>query len=75
MLLGARVIAAASSEEKLALCRERGAAETIDYTRENLKERAKALTGGNGAHVLDVQWALVDLGLDMDRRAASWDAQ
>jgi pimeloyl-ACP methyl ester carboxylesterase len=35
----------------------------------------RALTGGNGAHVLDVQWALVDLGLDMDQRAAAWNAQ
>lgn len=51
-LLGARVIAAASSEEKLALCRERGADETIDYSRENLKERAKALTDGRGVDVV-----------------------
>ncbi|MDJ0786704.1 MAG: NADPH:quinone oxidoreductase family protein [Myxococcota bacterium] len=50
--LGARVIAAASSEEKLALCRERGADETIDYSKENLKERAKALTDGRGVDVV-----------------------
>jgi NADPH2:quinone reductase len=41
--LGARVIAAASTPEKLALCREHGADETIDYTREDLKTRAKEL--------------------------------
>jgi NADPH:quinone reductase len=41
--LGARVIAAASSPEKLALCREHGADEGIDYAREDLKARAKAL--------------------------------
>jgi NADPH:quinone reductase len=51
-LLGARVIAAASSEEKLDLCRERGADETINYSTENLKERAKELTGGKGVDVV-----------------------
>lgn len=51
-LLGARVIAAASSEAKLALCRERGADETIDYSTEDLKERAKALTDGRGCDVV-----------------------
>lgn len=42
-LMGARVIAAASSEEKLALCRERGADETILYTPQNLKDEIKRL--------------------------------
>ena len=51
-LMGARVIAAASSEEKLDLCRERGAQETINYDTENLKERAKELTGGKGVDVV-----------------------
>ncbi len=51
-LMGARVIAAASSEEKLDLCRERGADETINYATENLKERAKELTGGKGCDVI-----------------------
>jgi len=51
-LLGARVIAAAGSAEKLALCRERGADETIDYDREDLKQRAKELTGGRGVDVV-----------------------
>jgi NADPH:quinone reductase len=51
-LMGARVIAAASSEEKLQLCRERGADETINYSTENLKDRAKELTGGNGVDVV-----------------------
>ena len=50
--LGARVIAAASSEEKLALCRERGADETINYVEESLKDRAKELTGGAGVDVV-----------------------
>ncbi len=51
-ITGARVIAAASSAEKLALCRERGADEAIDYSREDLKERTKELTGGAGADVV-----------------------
>jgi NADPH2:quinone reductase len=51
-ILGARVIAAASSAEKLAVCRSYGAAETIDYQAENLKERLKALTGGRGVDVV-----------------------
>lgn len=51
-VMGARVIAAASSEEKLALCRERGADETINYSDEDLKNRAKELTGGKGVDVV-----------------------
>src|SRR5690606_22787290 len=50
--MGARVIAAASSEEKLALCREHGADATIDYARENLRERIAALTDGKGPDVI-----------------------
>src|SRR5262249_18326540 len=50
--LGARVIAAASSDAKLAFARERGADEGIDYAREDLKERVKALTLGQGADVI-----------------------
>jgi NADPH2:quinone reductase len=51
-LMGARVIAAASSEEKLDLCRARGADETINYATENLKDRAKELTDGHGVDVI-----------------------
>jgi NADPH2:quinone reductase len=51
-LMGARVIAAASTEEKLDLCRERGADETINYATENLKDRAKELTDGKGVDVI-----------------------
>jgi NADPH2:quinone reductase len=42
-LLGARVIAAASSEAKLAFCREHGASETVDYSTGDLKEKVKAI--------------------------------
>ena len=48
----ARVIACASTEEKLALCLEHGADETINYTSENLKEQIKLLTQGKGADVI-----------------------
>jgi NADPH2:quinone reductase len=51
-LLGARVIAAASSDEKIAFCKEHGADEGIQYAREDLKERTKALTKGDGANVI-----------------------
>lgn len=51
-LLGARVIAGASSSEKLETCREHGADELVDYTREDLKERVRELTGGAGADVV-----------------------
>ncbi|MGE3863361.1 MAG: NADPH:quinone oxidoreductase family protein [Burkholderiaceae bacterium] len=50
--MGARVIAAASSEDKLALCREQGADATINYVQEDLRERIKALTGGKGPDVI-----------------------
>jgi NADPH:quinone reductase len=50
--MGARVIAAASSAEKLAVCREHGADEVINYASEDLKERIKALTGGKGVDVV-----------------------
>ncbi|MGD9502933.1 MAG: NADPH:quinone oxidoreductase family protein [Methyloceanibacter sp.] len=51
-LMGARVIAVASSAEKLALARKHGADEAIDYATEDLKLRLKALTGGKGVDVL-----------------------
>ena len=50
--LGARVIACASSEEKLAVCRSHGADATIDYAAEDLRERVKALTEGRGVDVV-----------------------
>ena len=49
---GARVIAAASSDDKCALCRELGADEAVNYSREDLRERLKALTGGKGPDVI-----------------------
>jgi NADPH2:quinone reductase len=51
-VLGGRVIAAASTDDKLAFCREHGAAEVINYAREDLKDRIKVLTSGNGVNVV-----------------------
>jgi NADPH2:quinone reductase len=53
VVLGARVLAAASSPEKLAVCRERGAEAIVDYERESLKERIKEITGGGADVVVD----------------------
>jgi NADPH2:quinone reductase len=50
--MGARVIAAACSEEKLALCRNLGADETIDYEKADLRQGILDLTGGKGADVV-----------------------
>jgi NADPH2:quinone reductase len=49
---GARVIAAASSGEKLAFAREAGADETINYSEQPLKETVKEMTGGKGVDVV-----------------------
>lgn len=51
-LMGAKVIAAASSDEKLALTRDYGADETINYATEDLKARVKELTDGRGVDVV-----------------------
>lgn len=51
-LMGAKIIAAASSVEKLELCREKGADFTINYEKEDLKSRIKELTNGKGADVI-----------------------
>ncbi|MHA6289560.1 NADPH:quinone oxidoreductase family protein [Maricaulis sp. CAU 1757] len=50
--MGAKVIAAASSDEKLAVCSEHGADETINYSSEDLKARVKELTGKAGVDVI-----------------------
>ena len=71
--MGARVIAAASSAEKLEVCRHHGADDVIDYAREDLKERVKALTGGAGADVVydPVGGAFTEAAL----RATAWEGR
>ncbi|MEP0232263.1 NADPH:quinone oxidoreductase family protein [Roseibium sp.] len=51
-LMGAQVIACASSEEKLDFARRLGAQETIDYSKLPLKETLKAMTNGEGVDVV-----------------------
>jgi NADPH2:quinone reductase len=51
-LMGARVIACASSDEKLAFARRHGADETVNYARDNLREALRELTGGRGVDVV-----------------------
>ncbi len=50
--MGAKVIAAASSQEKCDLCKSIGADVTINYSTENLREAIKALTDGKGPDVI-----------------------
>jgi len=50
--MGARVIAAASSAEKLAVAKAAGADELIDYSQASLREEIKRLTGGQGVDVI-----------------------
>lgn len=71
--MGARVIAAASSAEKLEICKQNGADEVIDYGREDLKDRVKALTGGAGADVVydPVGGAYTEPAL----RATAWEGR
>ncbi|MEL6866922.1 MAG: NADPH:quinone oxidoreductase family protein [Bacteroidota bacterium] len=72
-LMGAKVIAAASTPEKLALCKEYGASETINYTTEDLKTRVKELTDGKGADVVydPVGGAYSEAAL----RATAWEGR
>ncbi|MGC2655191.1 MAG: NADPH:quinone oxidoreductase family protein [Mycobacterium sp.] len=49
----ARVLAAASSAEKLEVCRQRGAEATVDYEREDLKSRIREVTDGGARVIID----------------------
>ena len=72
-LMGARVIACASSKEKLAFCREQGADEVIQYTEEDLKTRIKELTDGKGANV--IYDPVGDLFAEPALRAMAWEGR
>lgn len=50
--LGARVIAAASTDEKLEICKDHGADATINYSKEDLRDAIKAATAGKGPDVI-----------------------
>jgi len=68
--MGARVIACAGSQEKLAIAQRHGADYVIDYSREDIRERVKAITGGKGADVIydPVGGDVFDAGL----RSIAW---
>jgi NADPH2:quinone reductase len=72
-LMGARVIACASSAEKIAFAREHGADEGIDYGSEDLKEALRRVTQGNGADVIydPVGGALAETAL----RSIAWEGR
>jgi NADPH:quinone reductase len=67
--LGARVIAAASSDDKLAAAAKAGAEATIAYEREDLKERAREISGGGVDVVVD---PVGDRFADPALRALTW---
>ena len=50
--MGAKVIAAASTDEKCAFCRELGADATLNYASQNIRDSLKELTGGKGPDVV-----------------------
>ncbi|MEJ6743819.1 MAG: NADPH2:quinone reductase [Parasphingorhabdus sp.] len=71
--MGATVIAAASTEEKLDFACEAGADLRINYSEENLKDQVKALTGGKGVDVI-----YDPVGGDFSEqafRAIAWDGR
>ena len=67
-LMGAKVIAAASTDEKLALCKKYGADETINYTTENLKNRIKDPSQIDPIEILSARKTLKKLSRRKGRR-------
>lgn len=71
-VMGARVIAAASSDDKLAFCREHGATDVINYSTEDLKTRLKGLTASGVDVVYDpVGGSLAEAAL----RSTAWQGR
>ena len=73
MGMRARVIAAASSDEKCALCRSIGADATINYATTNIRDELKQLTGGKGPDV--VYDPVGGAAFDQALRAVNWEAR
>jgi NADPH2:quinone reductase len=69
-LIGARVIACASTEDKLAVCRSKGADETINYEAEDLRESIRHLTNQHGVDV--VFDPVGDRFADLSIRSMAW---
>src|SRR5205823_14646937 len=71
--LGARILAAAGGPERLAVAREHGADELIDYARESIRDRVRELAGGLGADV--VYDPVGGDAFDQALRAVNWEAR
>jgi len=71
--MGATVIAAAGGAEKLAVAKRAGADHLIDYTREDLRERVKTLTGGRGVDV--VYDPVGGDAFDQSLRSIAWEGR
>jgi len=71
--MGANVIAAAGGAEKLAVAQRAGADHLIDYTREDLRERVKAITGGRGVDV--VYDPVGGDAFDQSLRSVAWEGR
>lgn len=71
--MGARVIAAAGGAEKLAVAARAGADHLIDYTKEDLREQVKAITGGRGADV--VYDPVGGDAFDQSLRSIAWEGR
>jgi NADPH:quinone reductase len=71
--LGARVIAAAGGPDKLAVAKEHGADELIDYRSESIRDRVRELTGGVGVDV--VYDPVGGDAFDQAIRAVNWEAR
>lgn len=72
-IMGANVIACASTQEKLDLCAKHGADHLINYTEEDIRERVKEITGGKGADV--VYDPVGGEAFDAAMRAISWEGR
>ncbi len=72
-VLGARVLAAASSAARLEICRQHGADDLVDYSAPGWRDRVKELTGGRGVDVIydPVGGALAEPAL----RLAAWNGR
>jgi NADPH2:quinone reductase len=72
-IMGANVIACASTQEKLDLCKDMGADHVINYSDEDIRERVKEITGGKGADV--VYDPVGGAAFDAAMRAINWEGR
>jgi len=72
-IMGANVIACASTQKKLDLCKDMGADHVINYSDEDIRERVKEITGGKGANV--VYDPVGGAAFDAAMRAINWEGR